>query len=338
YKKRVDETFPNNKNVDSIADLLVDWFHKLFLCLDSACSWFEVSTTGPFQFQKCEGDAYLQWRDRGYRTILYVLMRKVPDMTQQLPIDDKILLNKEVNRIVWDSNSMNSGGVTVECSDGSSYNGDHAIVTVSVGVLKNLYKNFVPELPTLKKTAIEAIAIGGIKKILLKFENKWWPDDLKGFSFVWTEADRKKILEEFPHGPSENGRSWLEDVYGFYVIDSHPRVLMGWVVGPMVEEVEKLSDDIVLEGSLYLLKKFVGHKYNVTQVDGVLRGAYTYPCLNAEKRKVSHENLTTPVINSASKPVLLFAGEGTHSKFYSTVHGAIETGFREADRILNIYK
>lgn len=30
----------------------------------------------------------------------------------------------------------------------------------------------------------------------------------------------------------------------------------------------------------------------------------------------------------------MFAGEATHDYFYSTVHGAVETGWREADRIL----
>ena len=30
---------------------------------------------------------------------------------------------------------------------------------------------------------------------------------------------------------------------------------------------------------------------------------------------------------------LLFAGEATHPQHFSTVHGAIETGWREAERI-----
>lgn len=30
---------------------------------------------------------------------------------------------------------------------------------------------------------------------------------------------------------------------------------------------------------------------------------------------------------------LLFAGEATHSKFFSTMHGALESGWREAERI-----
>jgi len=33
---------------------------------------------------------------------------------------------------------------------------------------------------------------------------------------------------------------------------------------------------------------------------------------------------------------LFFAGEATHGHFYSTVHGAVESGWREADRILQL--
>jgi monoamine oxidase len=36
--------------------------------------------------------------------------------------------------------------------------------------------------------------------------------------------------------------------------------------------------------------------------------------------------------------VLLFAGEATHSSYYSTVHGAIESGWREAKRLAEFYK
>jgi hypothetical protein len=37
------------------------------------------------------------------------------------------------------------------------------------------------------------------------------------------------------------------------------------------------------------------------------------------------------------RPFLLFAGEATHSKHFSTVHGAYFTGVRESDRILNSF-
>jgi len=44
------------------------------------------------------------------------------------------------------------------------------------------------------------------------------------------------------------------------------------------------------------------------------------------------ENVTTTAAHS-----LLFAGEATHSEFFSTVHGAILSGRREADRIASFY-
>lgn len=40
--------------------------------------------------------------------------------------------------------------------------------------------------------------------------------------------------------------------------------------------------------------------------------------------------------SAKSNPQLLFGGEASHTKYYSTVHGAIETGFREASRIIKL--
>lgn len=36
--------------------------------------------------------------------------------------------------------------------------------------------------------------------------------------------------------------------------------------------------------------------------------------------------------------VILFAGEATNPQRFSAVHGAIETGYREADRIINLHR
>jgi spermine oxidase len=40
----------------------------------------------------------------------------------------------------------------------------------------------------------------------------------------------------------------------------------------------------------------------------------------------------------SGKPVVLFAGEASNPVHYSTVHGAIETGRREALRLIDLYK
>lgn len=53
--------------------------------------------------------------------------------------------------------------------------------------------------------------------------------------------------------------------------------------------------------------------------------------------KSSTRILAEPVYDQHSKPIVQFAGEATHDHYYSTVHGAVETGWREAQRIIDFY-
>nr|CAD7574731.1 unnamed protein product [Timema californicum] len=66
-------------------------------------------------------------------------------------------------------------------------------------------------------------------------------------------------------------------------------------------------------------------------------GCYSYRSVDSDVLGVSASQLASPVVNSQGKEVLLFAGEATSDHHYSTVHGAIETGFREADRLASLY-
>lgn len=138
-------------------------------------------------------------------------------------------------------------------------------------MLKQNYKNlFSPPLPIYKENAIEGLSIGTVNKILLKFPFRWWPVDCKGFSFVWTEHDCATILSQYSNGPCKNGRSWLQDIFGFYTIDSHPEILLGWVVGEFVEEMELLLEDIITDGCMFLLKKFLGDTYHIPYAQNCL--------------------------------------------------------------------
>lgn len=109
-----------------------------------------------------------------------------------------MLLKKEVSKISWDDVSS----CVVDCSDGSTYQADHVIVTVSLGVLKEKHKElFQPELPLYKQHTIKGLSIGKINKIFLRFPSRWWSNDCFGFCFIWDESDRLSLLEQFPHGP-----------------------------------------------------------------------------------------------------------------------------------------
>lgn len=116
------------------------------------------------------------------------------------PCSDNVLLNKKVNKIRWEDNNNKC---EIVCLDGSCYEADHVIVTVSLGVLKDkLQELFEPILPLYKQNVIKATGFGGITKIILKFSAKWWPDDVTGFSLVWNQDDSANLINEFPHGPS----------------------------------------------------------------------------------------------------------------------------------------
>ena len=41
---------------------------------------------------------------------------------------------------------------------------------------------------------------------------------------------------------------------------------------------------------------------------------------------------------TSSSPVVLFAGEACHEKYFSTAHGAFLSGFEQAHRIVEFYK
>jgi spermine oxidase len=65
--------------------------------------------------------------------------------------------------------------IRVTCSDNTTFEADHVIVTVPLGVLKRDYTTmFTPELPLSKRNAIEGLSVGTMNKILLEFERPFW--------------------------------------------------------------------------------------------------------------------------------------------------------------------
>lgn len=253
-------------------------------------------------------------------------------------MESKILLNKEVVNISWSDASRDH--ITVKCSDGSSYDSDHVIVTVSLGVLKENFQTlFSPTLPALKINAIEGLSIGAVDKIYLEFEKPFWDETWAGFSLLWTQKDSEAIRG------TEN--AWLEDVFGFYRVDYQPNILCGWIGGTSARAMEKLDEATVLKGCVHLLDKFLGNQLPWTKPVNMIRstwysnkhfrGSYSFRSLTSDLLRTSANDLAHPLYSSLGKPTLLFGGEATSEHYYSTVHGALEAGQREAQRLTDYY-
>lgn len=320
---------------NDITHSYLEWFHSFKNSIDGSDSWFELSSHND-DYVECSGNLLLRWK-HGYKTIFDLLMKKYSDdPSQELPLLSKTLLNKEVTTIEWKNVKPK-----VVCRDGTSYSADHVIVTVSLGVLKECAKTlFEPPLPGYKLRAIDGLEIGTVNKIFLKFPFKWWPEDCHGFSFLWKQQDRDNC-------ELKDNNAWARDIFGFYADDSGPTVLLGWVVGPSARQMETFSDRDVENACMVVLNKFLGKMYNIPQPLCIarskwhsnphFRGSYSYHSIRTENSNASPEHLTEPLVVD-NRPVVMFAGEATHNHFFSTVHGGLETGWREANRIISSYK
>ena len=89
-----------------------------------------------------------------YTEFYYFFQNKYPSEQLAVPVDANVKYKKEVTCIKW--KNLPEAKVMVECSDGTWYTADHAIVTVSLGVLKDKAQSlFCPALPTQKLNAIK---------------------------------------------------------------------------------------------------------------------------------------------------------------------------------------
>jgi N1-acetylpolyamine oxidase len=65
-----------------------------------------------------------------------------------------------------------------------------------------------------------------------------------------------------------------------------------------------------------------------------VRGSWSYQTVSSAASGVGPADLAAPEMDGR----LLFAGEATHDSHFSTTHGAVESGWREADRIIKSLK
>lgn len=325
-------TDPEYKDIcPELAFQFLDFFHRYENSIEASDSWFETSARGYLEYWDCEGDRLLNWKDKGYRTILTLLQRKKR-------IDSHIMFQKRVTQIEWNREHVDKSAC-VRCSDGTSYDADFVIFTGSLGVLKETYRDmFVPRLPAVKANAIEGLTLGTVDKLYLEFATPFWPSDWEGFSLIWSEKDLVKLR-------ASDQPSWLEDVFGFYVVDYQPNILCGWISGARAREMERDTEENVKAGAVHLLRMFL-KKWKVTDPVNFkrtqwfsnpnFRGSYTFRSTTTDLLRTSPADLAKPLTNSMGVPVLCFAGEATSDHYYSTVHGAVESGWREAKRICEL--
>ncbi|XP_068696345.1 peroxisomal N(1)-acetyl-spermine/spermidine oxidase-like [Montipora foliosa] len=270
-----------------------------------------------------------------------------------------IHFHHEVTQIIWTTSfetysPKNSYPVKIFCSNGESFDADHVILTVSLGVLKEKWSSlFSPTLPACKINAIEKLGFGFVGKIVLEFEDRFWSTAECSIPVLWEDREvckQDNDLNDVKYSKERqilNSCSWVHRLYGFHTTRPGSNILLAWFRGNEALEIEKSSVQEVAEICLATLKRCTSLKslprllnVYVTHwaTNPLTRGSYSFlskeakgrdfDCLASPLPDVSADNKSIPALQ------VMFAGEATNRHYYGTVHGAYLTGIREAERVL----
>ncbi|XP_055603802.1 peroxisomal N(1)-acetyl-spermine/spermidine oxidase-like [Uranotaenia lowii] len=230
-----------------------------------------------------------------------------------------------------------TSNVQIECENGTIIEADHVICTVPLGVLKEQGETlFTPSLPQYKLESIESLLYGTVDKIFLEYDRPFLNAKISEIMFLWetVEPDADGDQEEFLKA------NWFKKIYSFSKVSD--TLLLGWISGREAEYMESISHEVVAEKCTEILRKFLQDPFipkpkrcvcTSWHAQPYSRGSYTAIAVGASQDDI--DNIAQPLYSSPhqSKPSVLFAGEHTHSNFYSTVHGAYLSG-RTAAQIL----
>lgn len=235
------------------------------------------------------------------------------------------------DKTVTDVPITSSQRVKVICDNGDKYYADHVVVTIPLGVLKEQSKSlFVPELPQFKVEAMDRLLFGLVDKIYLQYDRPFLNPSITEVMLLWDSNVEKSESSTSEDSISTN---WFRKIYSFTKITD--TILLGWISGKEAEFMETLSFEVVAQKCTEILRKFLQDPYipepkkcifTTWKNQPYSRGSYTSIGVGASQDDI--ESIAQPLYSSPHqlKPSVLFAGEHTHSNFYSTSHGAYLSG------------
>mmetsp|Transcript_12835 Transcript_12835/g.22635 ORF Transcript_12835/g.22635 Transcript_12835/m.22635 type:complete len:387 (+) Transcript_12835:239-1399(+) len=207
--------------------------------------------------------------------------------------------------------------VTLTCQDGRKIRCRAVVITVPLPILQERVMSFSPQLPRAKQDAISRIKMGNVIKIILSFSERFWPEDM--YDVVCTDSFVPEFwMLHYPHTDHSAGLGKYT-VVGF-VAGAQVGLIQDKPHAELVRRFTEQLDDIYgsatshKPASLHLVKS---HVIDWAKEPWV-RGAYTYPSLNAEAH--DREALAAPVADC-----LFFAGEACNTDLNPCVHGAMDS-------------
>ena len=224
-------------------------------------------------------------------------------------VKDKIVFDAPVTKVDYTQDTL-----AVTDANGTVYTGDKVILTVPITMLKANTIQFTPALPESKTSAFGKIGMDAGMKVFLKFSSPFYRENLIGGPVCGSYADEHVGKKGSDH------------------------VLLAFIMGAQAEYLTALGSDAAITGALLAeldtmyggqaTSSFIASHVQNWTTHPYIRGAYSYSTVGmGDARSVAAQSVNGK---------LFFAGEAMNTNgHHQTVHGAVETGYRE---VINIFK
>ncbi|KAJ1555880.1 putative lysine-specific histone demethylase 1 [Cladochytrium tenue] len=239
-----------------------------------------------------------------------------------------------------------------------SLNSDSALAATTAPPLLPL---FTPPLPARNLAGLSRLRAGLLDKVLLRFRRAFWPpaaammqafspdlpDD--GYVSFFNYAAIYKQMRDAARGRA--GGTDVESSVADGVGEGEeevPQVLLAFVSARAAEELEAAGDAAAVRVVVRQLERMFGHDavaggelldahFTTWRRDPFARGSYSH--IGLEGDQSSFENAGASVMAPGGVgggdvvERLHFAGEHTIRDHFATVHGAVLSGFRAAEKV-----
>lgn len=231
------------------------------------------------------------------------------------PLADRLRLGQAVTRI-----DASGQRVLLETSEGASFEADHVLLTVPITMLQKRRIEFVPPLPEAQIEAIDSIFMGDGIKIFVEFRERFYPDILAfGPIFDALDAEEKFVYDAaFRKDSSRN-------ILGLFAINEPAAVYTRLetdeaILAHFLQELDTIFDG---QASAHYLQHIIEN----WSAQPFIQGAYSYSFSGNQRRTVA-------TLSEAVHDKIFLCGEAFSLEHQSTVHGACESGFAAAARLL----
>jgi len=227
-------------------------------------------------------------------------------------VKDQILVNTIITKIDYSQSE-----IILTDSNNNTFNANKVIITVPISILKSGDIQFIPALPIEKTTAFSKIGMDAGMKVFLKFSNRFFDQNIIGGAVCAAYADDSI-------GKAQNDN-----------------ILLAFIMGEQAEYLTSLGSDAAITAALIqeldimyngqASASFIASHVQNWTTNPFVKGAYSYSTIGmGDARKIASQALSEK---------LYFAGEAMNTNgHHQTVHGAVETGYREVINILTDIK